>query len=229
MKQIKKTVLFFCIVAIMMLLYWFDVRTIFSLSVFNAHRQAMQLFVDQHYIVSVLLYMAIYFITVACSIPTGGSLTLIGGLLFGVTQTVVYVSFIATAGAVVPFLMTRYLIGNVVEKRYPAQARALNEEIKRYGYSYLLMSRLITVAPFFLVNILAGLTQISTITFIWTTMLGIIPGTALFAFAGEQLKTVSSVHDIFSPGMIIAFVLLGVLAFLPMIYKRLLLRIMPTV
>lgn len=173
-----------------------------------------------NYALAVGIYVALYIAVVALSVPGATIMTLAGGFLFGTLLGALYVNIGATVGAIVVFLFARYLFGKSLQGRYKDRLKKFNREFKENGVSYLFMLRFIPIFPFFLINIFAGLTEVSLFTFAWTTMLGIIPGSLVYTFAGRQLSTISSVGDIFSPNMLLAFVLLGVFALVPVVYKR---------
>lgn len=133
--------------------------------------------------------------------------------------TIVVISS-ATIGSLCTFVAVRYLLGNYIQNRYQEQLGRLNNELQRYGLYYFLALRLMAIVPFFVVNILAGLTSISLRTFLWTTALGIIPGTFVFVITGKQLGTMQSMHDISSIRVLFLFLALGIMALLPMFVKK---------
>jgi len=168
----------------------------------------------------VLSFIAVYVLVTALSIPGAVILTLAGGFLFCTAAGVIYIDAGATAGAACAFLSARYLLGNRLQQKYGGQLEKFNKEMDLNGANYLLTLRLIPVFPFFLINFLAGLTNVPLRTFLWTTCLGIIPGTAVFAFAGQQLGSLNSPADILSRKVIAAFAALGLLALAPAVWKR---------
>jgi uncharacterized membrane protein YdjX (TVP38/TMEM64 family) len=137
------------------------------------------------------------------------------GFLFGVAAGAVYVNIASTSGAVLAFLCSRYLIGNWIQKRFSARLKSFNKEILRHGHNYLLFLRIVPIIPFFAVNYLAGITKIPLSKFIWTTVLGMLPGSVLFAYAGQRLGEIEQVRDLFSAEFIVAFSLLALFALLP--------------
>lgn len=181
------------------------------------NRDVLLAFAGENYLFSVFLYIAAYVLVVALSIPGAVLLTLIGGFLFGTLLTVLYVNVGATAGATLAFLIARYLIGDRLQHRYGQQLARFNNEISRNGSRYLLTLRFIPVFPFFLINFLSGLTKVPLRTFIWTTSLGILPGTAVYAFAGQQIGTIASLQEILSKNVLIAFALLALFTLFPII------------
>jgi len=184
------------------------------------NKDALLAYVQDNAVTSILIYILVYIAAIALNLPGGAVLTIAGGFLFGTLPAVVYVNIGATTGAVLAFLSARYLLGSRLQESYSAQLAKFNGEMERNGVRYLLTLRLIPVFPFFLVNFLSGLTRVPLSSFTWTTAAGIIPGTAVFAYAGHQLETVHSVGDIFTGNVLSAFLLLGLFALAPAIIGR---------
>jgi uncharacterized membrane protein YdjX (TVP38/TMEM64 family) len=146
-------------------------------------------------------------------------LTLSGGFLFGALLGTLYVNAGATTGATLAFLFCRYAAGDWIQEKYLDKLITFNRELSENGYRYLLALRLIPLFPFFLINAGAGLTKIPLRTFVWTTSLGILPGSFVYAFAGKQLGSIESMGDIFSTEILIAFSLLALLVLVPVVVK----------
>lgn len=216
-KQILLLVLF--IAAIAMLRYS-PVGKILTFDNLKQHRDILIVLVQDHYGLTVMLFTGVYILAAAFSVPGAVILTLGGGFLFGTIAATVYVNIGATAGASFAFLSARYLLGERLQEKYRNQLDTFNTEIAKNGPRYLLTLRLIPVFPFFLINFLSGLTKIPLKTFVWTTSLGIIPGTAVYAFAGRQLGTINSLSEILSKKVIIAFVILALFAIFPVVLDR---------
>ena len=177
----------------------------------------LQQMVEGNYVLSVGGYIVTYIVVVAFSIPGAAILTLTGGFLFGVLWGAIYVNAGATTGATLAFLFCRYVAGEWVQNKYQDKLKTFNKELSKNGYRYLLALRFIPVFPFFLINIFAGLTKIPLRTFIWTTSIGIFPGSLVYAFTGKQLGDIQSVEDIFSARIAVAFSLLALLVLFPVI------------
>lgn len=220
MKQTQKTVLFL-LVSILICWYVFRLDQYITPTSVMLHKNFLQRMVHDHYLISAIVYMVLYAALTACALPVAGILTLSGGFLFGALLTTIYVSVAATIGAVVSFLLARYIFRDLFEHYYPHQLRWLNNELAHYGYSYMLVVRLIPFVPFFIINPLAGLTALSVATFIWTTAIGIVPSTFVFALAGQQLAQITSVRDILSAQTIVVLLLFALLALVPMMVIRL--------
>ena len=180
----------------------------------------MHNYVDAHYLISVILFILIYLVSVAFSIPGATILTLTGGLVFGTVLGAIYVNLGATTGAVLVFLFARYLLGDKLQEKYGAKLNKFNREVETNGYSYLLMLRFIPIFPFWMINLFAGLTKVKLRTYFWTTAVGIFPGSIVYTYTGQQLNTIDSLKDIFSVNILIAFVLLGFLASVPTIVNH---------
>jgi uncharacterized membrane protein YdjX (TVP38/TMEM64 family) len=147
-------------------------------------------------------------------------LTLAGGFLFGAVGATVFVNIGATTGATLAFLTARYLLRDTVEQKFGKWLGPFQEGFAKNAFSYLLTLRLIPLFPFFVVNLVSGLTRVNVGTYVAATAIGIIPGSFVYAYAGRQLGTINSLKEIASPNVIAAFVLLGLLALVPVVYKR---------
>ena len=178
-------------------------------------------FVDKNYLLAIIIFMLIYSVSVAFSIPGATILTLAGGLVFGTVLGAIYVNVGATSGAIGVFIFARYLLGAKLQEKYADKLAKFNNEIEINGYSYLLTLRFIPLFPFWMINLFAGLTKISLRTYAWTTAVGILPGSLVYTYTGNQLNTINSVSDIFSWNILLAFILLGFLALIPTILNHL--------
>jgi uncharacterized membrane protein YdjX (TVP38/TMEM64 family) len=154
------------------------------------------------------------------SLPGAVILTLAGGFLFGAVGATFFVNIGATTGATLAFLTARYLLKDTVEQKFGKWLGPFQEGFAKNAFSYLLTLRLIPLFPFFVVNLVSGLTRVRLGTYVAATALGIIPGSFVYAYAGRQLGTINSLKEIASPNVIGAFVLLGLLALVPVVYKK---------
>jgi uncharacterized membrane protein YdjX (TVP38/TMEM64 family) len=220
-KQKKQILLLALFIAAIAALRWSPIGTVLTFENLKQHRDVLLMLTQNHYGLTVMLFICVYILAVAFSIPGAVILTLGGGFLFGTLAATVYINIGATAGASLAFLSARYLLGERLQEKYQTQLNTFNREIARNGTRYLLTLRFIPVFPFFLINFLSGLTKIPMKTFIWTTSLGIIPGTAVYAFAGRQIGTINSLSEILSRKVIIAFIVLALFAIVPVVLDRL--------
>ncbi len=168
-----------------------------------------------------LLVMVAYFIFYVCitalSLPGAAILTLAAGALFGFGLGLILVSFASSLGALLAFLVSRYLLQGWVQKQFGQKMNAINKGIKKEGAFYLFTLRLVPIFPFFLINLLMGLTKIKAWMFYWVSQVGMLAGTIVYVNAGTQLGSIESVGDILSVRLLISFALLG---FFPLIAKR---------
>lgn len=155
------------------------------------------------------LYFAAYVTVSALSLPGAAVMTLAGGALFGLGWGLLIVSFASTLGATLAFLVSRHLLRDGVRARFGERLRAIDQGIARDGAFYLFSLRLVPAFPFFLINLLMGLTPIRTRTFYWVSQVGMLPGTLVYVNAGTELGAVESLAGVLSPGLVAAFALLG--------------------
>ncbi|AUI86221.1 TVP38/TMEM64 family protein [Vibrio azureus] len=161
-------------------------------------------------------YFLFYILLTALSIPGAAVVTLLGAALFGFWWSVVLVSFASSIGATLAFLSSRYLLKEWVESKFDDKLHVINEGVAKDGAFYLLTLRLIPVFPFFLINLLMGLTSITVARFYLFSQLGMLPGTMVYLNAGTQLSEITSLSGLISPSILISLALLGLF---PLIIK----------
>lgn len=205
-----------------------DLKHYLSLEALKSNRDQLLAFTQERYAWAVTLFLLAYVLQTLFSLPGAAILTLTGGFLFGSLLGTLYVNIGATVGATLAFLAARYVLHDWVERRFGPRLGTLQEGFARNAFSYLLTLRLIPLFPFFLINLVSGLTRISVGTYVAATSLGIIPGSFVYAFAGRQLGTIDSLKEIASPNVIAAFTLLGLLALIPILYRKISGRRSPT-
>lgn len=155
------------------------------------------------------LYVLLYIAVAVLALPGAGVLTLAGGAIFGTWIGAPLALLSASVGATLAFLMARYVFRDVIQHHFSARMAAIDAGVKRDGAFYLLTLRLVPVFPFFVINLLMGLTAIRTVTFFWASLLGMAPGTAIYANAGTQLGALTGLSDVLSPALIGSFALLA--------------------
>jgi len=199
---------------------YFDLGQYLSLDSLKANRDLLLNYTETHYAAAVGLFILIYILQTTFSLPGGAILTLTGGFLFGSLMGTFFVNIGATVGATLAFLAARYLLRDWVENKFGDRLSTIQAGFAQNAFSYLMTLRLIPAFPFFLVNLVSGLTRVSVGTYALATAIGIIPGSFVFAFAGRQLGTINSLSEIASPSVLLAFTLLGLLALLPIAYRK---------
>jgi len=175
-----------------------------------------QLYAQQPVMVAAV-YFGVYVLATALSIPGAVIITLGGGAVFGLWQGLLLVSFASTLGATLAFLASRFVLREWVEARFGQRLADINAGVDKEGAFYLFTLRLIPVVPFFLINLLMGLTRMKTWTYYWVSQLGMLAGTAVYVNAGTQLAQLDSVRGILSPALLGSFVLLGIF---PLLARR---------
>lgn len=199
---------------------YFDVGRLLSLETLKTNRDLLLSYTESNFGLALAGFIGLYILQTAFSLPGGALLTLTGGFLFGSLIGTLAVNVGATIGATLAFLAARYILRDWVEQKFGHRLGAIQAGFAQNAFSYLMTLRLIPAFPFFLVNLVSGLTRVKISTYIAATSLGIIPGSFVYAYAGRQLGTINSVSEIASPPVLLAFTLLGLLALLPILYRK---------
>jgi uncharacterized membrane protein YdjX (TVP38/TMEM64 family) len=165
------------------------------------------------------VYFIIYILVTALSLPGAAVMTLAGGAMFGFWIGFIVVSFASTIGATLACLVARFLLRDWVQNKFGDKLTAINEGIAKEGAFYLFSLRLVPIFPFFVINLVLGLTKMNLLTFYWVSQIGMLPGTMVYVNAGKELAKVDSLAGILSPGLILSFVVLGLF---PITVKKLL-------
>lgn len=198
---------------------FFDVSQYMTLDYFKSQQAELEQYVEANFGQSVALFFVIYVIVTALSLPGAAVMTLVAGALFGLLNGLIVVSFASTLGATLALLTSRYLLRDSIQAKFSSQLDSINAGIEKEGAFYLFTLRLVPVVPFFVINLVMGLTKIPVRTFFWVSQVGMLAGTAVYVNAGTQLASIDSLSGILSPGIIFSFVLLGLF---PLITKRIL-------
>lgn len=208
------------VVSVIAAFFYFDLSRYLSLETLKEHRDQLLLFTETHYAASILLFILAYVVVAGLALPGAVILTLAGGFLFGSVWGTLFVNLGATTGAVLAFLASRYLLHDTVEQKFGKWLGPFQEGFAKDAFSYLMTLRLIPLFPFFVVNLVSGLTRVNVGTYAAATAIGIIPGSFVYAYAGRQLGSINTLKEIASPNVIGAFVLLGLFALIPIAYKK---------
>ncbi|OQD50624.1 TVP38/TMEM64 family protein [Enterobacter cancerogenus] len=209
--NMRKTLFLCALLGAFILTYFFLPPGTLSLTGIKTHQQALLSHVEHAPLRSALIFFALYVAVSALSIPGAAILTLLGGALFALWEGFVLVSFASTLGATLAMLASRYLLRDWVQRRFARQMATVNAGMSRDGAGYLFALRLMPLFPFFLVNLLMGLTRITVRRYWWVSQVAMLPATVIFLNAGRELGKVTSPRDILSPGIAFAFTLLGLL------------------
>ncbi|MDH3316566.1 MAG: FAD-dependent oxidoreductase [Gammaproteobacteria bacterium] len=195
----------------------FDLGEYFSLDYFKSKQAEIDVFYRANPGQTALIFFLVYVAVTGLSLPGAALMTLVGGAIFGVLWGTVIVSFASTIGATLAFLASRFLFRDLVQKRFGRSLIAVNRGVEKDGAFYLFTLRLVPAFPFFVINLVMGLTPIGTLTFFLVSQVGMLAGTVVYVNAGTQLAQIESLRGILSPGLIASFTLLGVF---PLIAKK---------
>jgi pyruvate/2-oxoglutarate dehydrogenase complex dihydrolipoamide dehydrogenase (E3) component/uncharacterized membrane protein YdjX (TVP38/TMEM64 family) len=210
-RTLTRLLLLAALAALIGAFFYFDLGQYVSLEELRNRRDELLAYIDRNFALALIIYIGVYVLMAALSLPGAAILTLAGGALFGLLAGTIAVSFASTIGATLVFLAARFLFRDAVHKKFGKRLKRINEGVERDGAFYLLALRLVPIFPFWVINLVMALTPIRTPTFYWVSQLGMLPATVVFVNAGTQLAQVDSVGDVLSPGLIGAFVLLGLL------------------
>jgi uncharacterized membrane protein YdjX (TVP38/TMEM64 family) len=216
----NKIMILISIVLLVALFFSLGLGRYLTLASLKANRAALVEFYANHRFVMAAVFIAVYIVQTALSLPGAAVLSLAAGAVFGVVRGALYVNIGATIGATLAFLVARYLFRDTIQKKFGSRLETMNRELEHSGINYLLFLRLVPVFPFFLINLAAGLTKIPLRTFFLGTLVGIIPGSFVFCNAGASLATITSMSDIAAPRVLGSFALLGVFALVPVVYRK---------
>ncbi|PKP85929.1 MAG: pyridine nucleotide-disulfide oxidoreductase, partial [Alphaproteobacteria bacterium HGW-Alphaproteobacteria-16] len=210
----KKIVILAALAALVAAYFIFDLGQYLTLDGIKALAGDVAAFQQRNPLAVIAGFFIAYVLVTAASIPGAAILTLAAGALFGVVGGTVLVSFASTAGATLAFLSSRYVLRDSIEARFGERLKAINAGLERDGPFYLFSLRMIPVFPFFVVNLVMGLTRIRTWTYAWVSQLGMLLGTIVYVNAGTQLAQIDSLSGIASPGVLASFALLGIVPWL---------------
>jgi pyruvate/2-oxoglutarate dehydrogenase complex dihydrolipoamide dehydrogenase (E3) component/uncharacterized membrane protein YdjX (TVP38/TMEM64 family) len=208
--RLKKLLLLVALILAVAGFFAFDLGQYFNLQTLKAQQSAIETFRVGQPVLAVAVYFLLYVLVTALSLPGAALLTLAGGAVFGLLWGTVIVSFASTVGATLAFLIARFLLRDWVAGRFGPRLQAIDAGVRREGAFYLFTLRLVPVFPFFVINLLFGLTAMRVATFYWTSQIGMLAGTVVYVNAGTQLAQLDSLAGILSPALLGSFALLGV-------------------
>ena len=210
--MIKKAILVLVLISAIAAYFFFDLGQILSLESFKTSQADIVAAKDANPVLYMSGFFILYVAVTGLSIPGAAIMSLVAGALFGVVVGTVIVSFASTIGATLAFLSARFVLRDWVQGKFGERLRAIDDGLGKDGAFYLFTLRLIPVFPFFVINLLMGLTRIKTRTFFWVSQLGMLPATVVFVNAGTQISRIESTAGLLSPTLIASFV---ALAFFP--------------
>jgi len=209
-----RRLLLVALVIVVVIAWQSGLTDVLSFEALKARQAELSVWTEAHFWQAAALFFLFYVVVTALSLPGAAVMTLAAGAIFGLVRGTLIVSFASTIGATLAMLVARYLLRDLVSRRFGERLQRIDAGIARDGGFYLFTLRLVPVFPFFVINLLAGLTALRVVTFYWVSQLGMLPGTIVYVFAGTQLARIASPADVLSPGLLGAFALLGVLPLL---------------
>jgi uncharacterized membrane protein YdjX (TVP38/TMEM64 family) len=207
--MMKKAVLVLILLGAIAAYLLFDLGQYLSLENFKASQAEIVAAKDANPLLYVAGFFLLYVAVTGLSIPGAAIMSLVAGALFGLVLGTIIVSFASTIGATLAFLSSRYVLRDWVQGKFGERLRAIDDGLAKDGAFYLFTLRLIPVFPFFVINLLMGLTRIKTTTFFWVSQLGMLAATVVFVNAGTQISQIESTSGLLSPTLIGSFVALA--------------------
>ncbi len=217
----RKIIIFLLIIAALFIIFNYTrVSDYITLETLQARRQLLQDFVQQHYLLSVMIYIGVYSLLLACAMPVVIPLALVGGFLYGIFFGFIYAGLSCLIGSLISFLALRFVVVHWIRGWHNERIEKFNAQVQKYGYSYLLILHFLSIVPLFVINLLAAVANVPLFTVIWVTIVGTSPLNFLCVVSGQKLSTIQSAKDIFSPTIILLFVLLALVACVPLLIKK---------
>ncbi len=210
----KKIILFTAIAAAIIAFFAFDLGRFLDLAFLKEQQGAIEAYRAANPLLTAAIFFVIYVAVTGLSLPGAAVMTLVAGAIFGLFWGLVIVSFASSVGATLAFLASRLLFKETVQQRFGGKLRAINDGIAKEGAFYLFALRLVPIFPFFVINLVMGLTPLRTWTFYWVSQVGMLAGTVVYVNAGTQLAKIESLSGILSPAILGSFALLAVFPFI---------------
>ncbi|TNF87542.1 MAG: pyridine nucleotide-disulfide oxidoreductase, partial [Gammaproteobacteria bacterium] len=210
----KKIILLVLLAALVLLFFQFELEQYLTLEYIKSQQQLIDQYYAENRALTLIGFFLAYILITGASLPGAAVMTLAAGAVFGLVTALILVSFASTIGASVAFVVSRYLFRDIVEARFGASLKAVNDGIDKDGPFYLFALRLVPAFPFFVINLVMGLTKLRLWTFYWVSQLGMLAGTVVYVNAGTQLGQIESANEIFSTEILLSFLLLAMLPFI---------------
>ena len=214
----KKIVILVIVISLIVAFKVFNLGQYLTLSYLKESLDKFNDLYEKHQALVIAGYFIIYVLTTSLSLPGASPLGIVGGALFGFWVATLVVSFASTIGATLACFVSRFLLRDWVQSKFSDKIAKVNEGIEKEGAFYLFTLRLIPIFPFWMINLVMGLTKMPLSRFYWVSQIGMLPGTMVYVNAGKELAKIESIKGIFSPRLIISFALLGIF---PIVVKKL--------
>ena len=217
---IKKRVLVVGLFLLISLIAWLLLRDVITIEVFQAKQDALEVFVNEYYVLALILFLVLYTISAATAFPLGGVFVFSAGFLFGTVVGTAVSVFAATLGGVIVFFIARYGFKEWIETTYGKYLAPLEKELLEHPASYLLFLRFMPVVPYIVINVVPALVNVRFSTFLWTSIVGLLPGAFIFALAGSGVSHIASTGNVVAPSLVFALLLLAGISLAPMFYRK---------
>lgn len=217
-KSIQRIAIIAGVVALIAVFKILELDQYLTFTYLKASKESFATLYAQHRVLVIGAYMLIYILVTALSLPGATVMTLTGGALFGLFVGTVVISFASTIGATFACFVSRFLLRDWVQNKFEDKLQTINRGIQNEGAFYLFTMRLIPAFPFFVINLVIGLTKMPLVTFYWISQLGMLAGTIAYVNAGKELAKIDSLSGILSTSLLISFAILGLF---PIIIKKL--------
>lgn len=212
-----KIALFTAVIVLVAVFFIYDLGQYFNLAYLKQQQAAMDAYYAQNPLATAVSFFFLYVVITGLSLPGAAILTLAAGAIFGLLWGTVISSFASTLGATLAFLFSRYMFREAIQGRFADKLGAINKGVAEDGAFYLFTLRLVPLFPYFVINLVMGLTPIRALTFFLVSQAGMLAGTIVYVNAGTQIAKIEQLKDIASPELILSFVLLGLF---PLIAKK---------
>jgi len=206
----KKIVILVIVISLIVAFKVFNLGQYLTLSYLKESLDKFKNLYEKHRVLVIAGYFIIYVLTTSLSLPGASPLGMAGGALFGFWVATLVVSFASTIGATLACFVSRYLLRDWIQRKFSDRIAKVNEGIEKEGAFYLFTLRLIPLFPFWMINLVMGLTKMPLLRFYWVSQVAMLPGTMVYVNAGKELAKIESVKGIFSPSLIISFALIGI-------------------
>jgi len=216
--KVGKLIVIGAMVGIVSAFFVFGLHEYLNLEELKTQREGFADYYQNNQTLTISAYLVLYITVTALSLPGAVILTLAGGALFGLFTGAILVSVASTIGASCAFLVARYLLRDSIQSKFGDKLQSINQRLKDEGALYLFTLRLIPAFPFFVINLVMGLTPMRLGTFFFISQIGMLPGTIVYVNAGTQLGQLDSLGGILSPSLLISFALIGIF---PILAKKL--------
>lgn len=217
---VKKRVLSLGLFLIVAAAVWFLLKDVITLEALQAGKASLKAFVDFHYNVALLIYIGVYSLSAAAAFPLGGVLVIASGFLFGTFVGTFATVFAATVGGIIVFLIARYGFKDWIEEHHGKYLEPIEREVSEHPVSYLLFLRLLPVVPYLVINVVAALVNVRLSTFIWTSVVGLLPGSFLLSLAGKELSRIAETGEILASSVALVLFLLAIVSLMPLAYTK---------